>query len=215
MRLLTSLVTLGLITASALSAKTTMCFKENHTSMSTIESTALDGGACSSTKSVQDMKKDGWSVDDIKIEKSSTGSNYIYIFKKDENTLTTLDEQALEQRILQRLEERKKAEIQIKKQEAILRMSKNGKKLYIDKCQRCHGEKADELYGPSRALNQLDLEEFQTTMRDYVLGEYDRGQAVIMRPYATAVDSRDIKNIYSYILSLKKPQEKAQKEESK
>ncbi|XOB62649.1 c-type cytochrome [Campylobacterota bacterium DY0563] len=215
MKILTSLLTLGLITASSLSAQTTMCFKENHTSMATIESIALDGGECSSNKSVQDMKNDGWSVEDIKIEKTTNGSNYIYIFKKDENNSSSLDQDALEQRILKKLEERKKAEIQIKKQETLQRMSKSGKKLYIEKCQSCHGEKADEIYGTSRALDALDLSEFQLTMRDYILGEYDRGQAMIMRPYATAIDSRDIKNIYSYIQSLKKPEVEKKEEESK
>ena len=83
MKLLTS-ITLGLITSASLFAQTTMCFKENHTSMATIESTILDGGLCSSTKTVQDMKNEGWNVDDIKIEKSSKGNNYIYIFKKEE-----------------------------------------------------------------------------------------------------------------------------------
>ncbi len=107
MKLLTS-VTLGLITATSLLAQTTMCFKENHPSMTTIESTPLNGGLCSSSKSIQDMKKEGWSVEDIKIEKSANGNNYIYVLKKEAQTLSTLDEEKLEQRILQRLETRKK-----------------------------------------------------------------------------------------------------------
>lgn len=202
MKLLTS-ITLGLFTSTALLAQTTMCFKEGHTSMATIESTPLDGGACASTKSVNDMKKNGWAVEDIKIESATKGKNYIYILKKDEATISTIDEEKLEEKILKRLDDRKKQEIATRKKEIKLRMSKNGKKLYINKCQSCHGEKADEEYGRSRALTELTLFDFKTTIRDYNLGEYDRGQAFVMRPYANLMDSQDIKNVYSYIQSLK------------
>lgn len=216
MKLLTS-VTLGLITATSLLAQTTMCFKENHPSMSTIESTPLDGGLCSSSKSIQDMKKEGWNVEDIKIEKSAAGNNYIYVLKKEAQTLSTLDEEKLEQRILQRLETRKKEEQASKKREIKIRMSKDGKELYINKCQNCHGEKADNEYGPSRALTELNFYDFKTTIRDYGLGEYDRGQAFIMLPYANLMDNQDVKNVYSYIQSLKPKKEETEmkKEENK
>ncbi len=214
MKLLTS-VTLGLITATSLFAQTTMCFKENHNSMATIESTPLDGGACSSSKSLLDMKKEGWAVEDIKIETASSGKNYIYVLKKEETqNLSKLDEEKLEQRILQRLETRKQEELAAKKKEVKIRMSKDGKALYIKKCQNCHGEKADNPYGNSRALVNLNFVDFKTTIRDYELGEYDRGQAFIMRPYANAMNSTDIKNVYSYIQTLK-PKEENKQEESK
>lgn len=206
MKLLTS-VTLGLLASSTLFAQTTMCFKEAHTSMATIESTPLDGGACGSKKSLNDMKKAGWAVEDIKIETANIGKNYIYILKKDENTLSTINEEKLEQKILQRLEDRKKQEIASKKKEVKLRMSRNGKKLYINKCQSCHGENADEVYGRSRALSKLSLFDFKTTIRDYNLGEYDRGQAFVMKPYANLMNSQDIKNVYSYIQTLKNKKE--------
>ena len=35
-----------LLSASSIFADTTMCFKENHQSMSTIENTPIDGGLC-------------------------------------------------------------------------------------------------------------------------------------------------------------------------
>ncbi|WP_044416408.1 c-type cytochrome [Halarcobacter anaerophilus] len=218
MRLLTTVTLSSIATLSIAFAQTTMCFKENHKSMATIETTPLDGGACGSTKSVQDMKKDGWSIDDINIQKTNSGTNYIYIFKKDmPQQASSISEEKLEQRILQRLEERKKVEIEVKKEQARQRMSRSGKKLYIDKCQSCHGEKADEEYGTSRALIALDLEEFQTTLRDYMLGEYDRGQAFRMIPYANIMDSGDIKNVYSYIQALKdeKKENHKKQEESK
>ena len=196
-------LSIGIFTATTLFAQTTMCFKENHTSMMTIESTALDGGLCSSNKSVQDMKNDGWSVDDIKIEKSANGNNYIYIFKKNETNLSSINEEKLEQKILQKLETRKKEESAAKKTAIKMRMSRDGKNLYIKKCQNCHGEKANEKYGPSRALTELNFMDFKTTLRDYELGEYDRGQAIVMIPYANLMNSNDVKNVYSYINSLK------------
>jgi len=209
-------ITLGLFTTIALNAQTTMCFKENHLSMTTIETTNLDGGLCKSSKNVQDMKNEGWSVDDIKIEKSTNGNNYIYIFKKDQINLTAIDEEKLEQKILQRLETRKKEEQITRKKEIKVRMSKDGKKLYINKCQSCHGEKANVLTGNSRDLTKLNFYDFKTTIRDYGLGDYDRGTAFRMLPYANLMDSRDIKNVYSYINSLKpKEDQKEIEEESK
>lgn len=208
------LITLGLLTTSSLFAQTTMCFKENHQSMTTIETTTLDGGLCSSSKSAQDMKNDGWSVDDIKIEKSSTGNNYIYIFKKNETTTSSLDEKRLEQRIMQRLELRKKEEVDAKKKEIKIKMSKNGKELYINRCQKCHGEKGEKTpYNTSRALVDLNLNDFRLAIRDYSLGEYDRGYAMVMRPYAISLTTKKIKDVYTYIQSLKPQIEK--KEESK
>ena len=45
-----------LLSSASLFADTTMCFKENHKSMTTIESTPLDGGICAGKFSVNDMK---------------------------------------------------------------------------------------------------------------------------------------------------------------
>ncbi|MGB6327667.1 MAG: cytochrome c [Halarcobacter sp.] len=203
MKLLPSLIFTSILTLSLAHAQTTMCFKENHKSISTIETTSLNGGECQNQKSVQDMKKEGWSVADIDISKTENGSNYIYIFKKEELVLSSVNEKALEEKILQRLEERKTLELATKKKEVKMRMSKDGKKLYINKCQSCHGENANEIYGTSRALTELNFFDFKTTLRDYGLGEYDRGQAFVMLPYANLMDSRDVKNVYSYINSLK------------
>lgn len=201
-------IAFSLLSTSALLAQTTMCFKENHNSMATIESTPLDGGLCSSTKSLADMKKDGWSVDDIKIEPSTNGKNYIYILKKEAQTLSTMDEEKLEQRIMQRLEERKVQEQAKKKKEAMMQMSRSGKELYIKQCQSCHGEKAEKkAYGSSRPLVELSLEDMQLSIRDYLLGDYDRGKAFIMKPYAEILHNKDVKNIYSYIRTFKPKKE--------
>ena len=51
-----------LLSASSIFADTTMCFKENHQSMSTIENTPLDGGLCAGKNTIADMKAKGWNV---------------------------------------------------------------------------------------------------------------------------------------------------------
>lgn len=207
MKLLT-LISLGLLTTSTIFAQTTMCFKENHKSMSTIESTALDGGLCSSSKSLKEMKKDGWAVDDIKIESTSKGKNYIYIFKKDEVLLSTLNEEELEERIMQKIEKRKEVAGLERIVKAKRKMSKKGKDIYINKCQTCHGEKAEKTpYNNSRPLINLDLNDFQQAIRDYTVDEYDRGSAIVMKPYANMMNKTRNKEVYLYIQSLK-PEEK-------
>ena len=203
MKLITS-ITLGMLASTSLFANTTMCFKENHPSMTTIESTPLDGGECNSTKSINDMKKDGWEVSDIKIENSTNGKNYIYIFKKDSVNISKMDTEKLEQKIMQRLEQRKEVEQASKIIVAKEKMSRNGKELYINKCQSCHGEKADiKAYNVSRSLIDLSLQDMQLSIRDYTLDEYDRGFAMVMKPYATILNQKKIKEIYSYIKTLK------------
>ena len=207
MKLLSTL-TLSTLIATSLYAQTTMCFKENHSSMATIEKVTLDGGLCNSQKSVQDMKKNGWAIDDIKID----GQNYIYIFKK-ETTLNNVNMEQLEQKIMLRLENNKKEEQRIAKVQIAQRKSRSGQKIYTSKCQNCHGEKGEVAYGTSRAISELNLIDFTTTMRDYGLGNYDRGQAVIMRPYQ--ISKKDAQNVYVYLQSLKPENKDTKKEEAK
>jgi len=204
MKLLSSIALTSILTATIATAQTTMCFKENHKSMTTIETTALNGGECQNQKSVQDMKKEGWSVADINIDKTKNGANYIYIFKKEETNLSSIDEKALEEKILNRLEERKKQEIATKKKEAYIRKSKSGEKLYNNKCISCHGKNGElKARGVSRPIKDLNLQDFTLSIRGYNLGDYDRGMAFVMKPYATLMDSSDIKNVYVYLQSLK------------
>lgn len=70
-----------LLLATSSFASTTMCFKESHSSMATIESIALDGGECAGKYSINDMKAKGWNVDDIKISQTPKGMSFIYILK--------------------------------------------------------------------------------------------------------------------------------------
>ena len=64
----TILSTILLLSSTSLLAETTMCFKEN-ASMTTIESTPLNGGACNGKYTVNDMKAKGWSVEILKSHK--------------------------------------------------------------------------------------------------------------------------------------------------
>lgn len=217
MKLLNSIALTSILTASVALAQTTMCFKENHKSMATIESVSLNGGECKGQKSVSDMKKDGWQVADINIDKGENGSNYIYIFKKQEQNISSLDEQALEEKILNRLEERKKQEIATKKKQVYMQKSKSGEKLYQNKCATCHGDKGElKARGVSRPINDLNLQDFTLSIRGYNNGDYDRGMAFVMKPYATLMNQNDIKNVYVYLRSInKKPNEDKVLEENK
>ena len=62
-----------------LKANTTICYKKNWKSPSTIETTKLDGGECNGDLSLKDMLKNGWNIKDIKIERKKDGLNYSYI----------------------------------------------------------------------------------------------------------------------------------------
>ena len=65
-------------------AQETVCFKNNVEKPSTIESITLDGGVCNGKISLNEMKKDGWDVLDIKIIPSQNKFNYTYYFTKNE-----------------------------------------------------------------------------------------------------------------------------------
>ena len=65
-------------------AQETVCFKNDVEKPSTIETIALDGGVCKGNISLNEMKKDGWDVLDIKITPSQNKFNYTYYFIKNE-----------------------------------------------------------------------------------------------------------------------------------
>lgn len=65
--------------AQSLNAKTTMCYKNDWKSPSTIETVKLDGGECNSQFSFKEMLNKGWFLKDIKISKGKDGLNYSYI----------------------------------------------------------------------------------------------------------------------------------------
>lgn len=76
-----SLITIFALTllAQNLNAKTTICYKKDWKSPSTIETVKLDGGECNSDFSYKEMIKKGWFLKDIKIQRGENGLNYSYI----------------------------------------------------------------------------------------------------------------------------------------
>jgi len=178
-----------------LNAQTTMCFKENHKSMATIENIKLDGGECNSTKSVKEMKKDGWKIDDIKID----NNNYIYLFKKSTD-LTNIDMATLEAGIIKKLEAKKVEEKKIELAKIQVANMSRGKEFYIAKCQNCHGENAREEMYNSKPLISLSKKDFKNAIQHYQNGIR---QDISMEAYANSMDPNDTKNTYTYIQSLK------------
>jgi len=202
----------GLLLATSialLSASSTMCFKKEHQDPSNIEQTPLDGGECKSVKTVKDMEKEGYVVEDIKITSGNTGLNYIYIFKQP--TISSGNGVVVGNRIMTKaqlkeyLTEINKEEEARKAKEEAEGSLELGKKIYTSKCFRCHGLKGDvRAYNSARALNTLSVDQIKVALRDYESGDKDNGMAMIMRPYAAQLDSKDIKSVANYIQTLRK-----------
>jgi hypothetical protein len=71
-----------MILANLVNAQTTVCYKNNWNTPSTIESTPLEGDVCEGKYSLNDMKKDGWNVLDIKIDSNQNKLSYRYFLVK-------------------------------------------------------------------------------------------------------------------------------------
>ena len=199
-----------LLSASSIFADTTMCFKENHQSMSTIETTPLDGGLCAGKNTITDMKAKGWNVDDIKISNTPNGMNFIYILKTPVSQAVSSsnfsgNQADMEARIMDKLEKKKEAEKKAIEVKAIQDAAINGEKTYVNKCQSCHGTNGEKnAYNTSRPLKDLSIEDMTVSIRDYKLGNKTSGNAIIMTPYANYVNENDIKGIYSYLKKISK-----------
>lgn len=187
-----------------------MCFKEN-ASMSTIENTPLNGGACAGKFSVNDMKTKGWSVDDIKISQTQNGMNFVYVLKT-ATTATPMvapmvvsgNQADMEARIMAKIEQKKVAEEKAKVEKELADAKSDAKTLYTSKCQNCHGEKGEKsAYNSARPLKDLSLEDMQESIKNYKIGKTDSSNANIMVPYANFVDNKEIKGIHAYLNSLK------------
>ena len=198
-----------LLSSTSIFADTTMCFKENHQSMSTIENTPLDGGICAGKNTIADMKAKGWLVDDIKISQSANGMNFIYVLKTPVSQMASQsnfsgNQADMEARILEKLEKKKEAEkaaeeIQIKKD-----LSEDGKNIYVNKCQSCHGEKGESTIGGySRPLNTLSSEDMRDSISGYTNGTYDRGRASVMRPITSTLTHVTLDKVSAYLESIK------------
>ncbi len=199
----TILSTILLLSSTSLLAETTMCFKEN-ASMTTIESTPLNGGACNGKYTVNDMKAKGWSVDDIKISQTTNGMNFIYILKTASSVQATPviagNQADMEARIIEKLEKKKVEEQKAKVEKELKDAQIDAQKIYTSKCQTCHGENGEKkAYNSSRPLKDLSLEDMEESIKDYKNGTKNSGNATIMAPYASFVDYKEIKGIHAYI----------------
>ena len=202
------LSTILLLGSTSLLADTTMCFKENHKSMSTIENTPLEGGACAGKYTVNDMKAKGWSVDDIKISQTANGMSFIYVLKTATAATTTSsnftgNQAQMEANILAKLEQKKVAEEKAKVEQELKDTAVISKELYVNKCQSCHGENGEKsAYNTSRPLKDLSFEDMQESIKNYKIGKVDSMNANIMTPYANFVDYKEIKGINAYLKEL-------------
>jgi cytochrome c553 len=183
-----------------------MCFKEN-ASMTTIESTPLNGGACNGKYTVNDMKAKGWSVDDIKISQTATGMNFIYILKTASTTqvtpVVTGNQADMEARIVEKLEKKKEAEAKAKEVQEIKEATIDGEKVYTTKCQSCHGTNGEKsAYNSSRPLKTLSVEDMNEAIKDYKVGRMNSANSTIMVPYANYLDEKTIKGIHGYLSNL-------------
>jgi len=107
-------------------------------------------------------------------------------------------------KIMAQVESQNIQKIADKKAQATKVTFNNGKSIYTAKCQSCHGKKAQKsAYNRSRALNSLTLKEIETSIRGYLMDEYDRGLAILMKPYAVSLSDKDVKDVYQYIQTLK------------
>ncbi len=194
-----------LMSTTSIFAETTMCFKENQSSMSTIESTPLNGGLCGGKFSVNDMKSKGWSVDDIKISQTPTGMNFIYILKngttiQTTSTVTTGSQADMEARIMAKLEKKKVEEEKAKVEKELKDAQVDAEKLYTSKCQNCHGVNGEKrAYNSSRPLKDLTYDEMQESIKDYKTGNKNSGNATIMAPYASFIDYKELKGVQAYL----------------
>lgn len=202
------LSTILLLGSTPLLADTTMCFKENHKSMSTIENTPLDGGICAGKYTVNDMKTKGWSVDDIKISQTANGMSFIYVLKTATAVSTTSssnfvgNQAQMEANILAKLEQKKVAEEKAKIEQELKEVKIDAQNIYINKCQNCHGTNGEITKNNLRALKSLSIEDMEESLKDYKLGRNDKVNLINASMHTNNLDSKTIKGIYTYLKEL-------------
>lgn len=195
----------SLLLCSSILADTTMCFKENHPSMSTIESTALNGGACEGKYSINDMKKKGWVIDDIKINQTANGASYIYILKTKDHannfaaiTPSGISQEQMEANILAKLEAKKEQEEALKIEKEQEDLKEQAQTLYLNQCQNCHGAKGELRKGDSR-LRDLTQAQMENALKEYVLGIGDKGSSIYAPSHINFLNNKNIKGIKAYL----------------
>ena len=195
------LIVTSLITSTSVLAQTTMCFKKDVQDLTQLEDIKLNGGECKSAYSLNDMKKDGWEVSDIKIN----NNDYIYILKKGSAISwngTSTDTEAMEERLLKKMEEKRKKEIEQKKLADAKAIIDTGKAYYEKKCQSCHGVNGELEPGFSVKIKDLTKDQFLEAMDGYRFGSYNRGSGEQMKAYAMTTTEEESKNIIRYLESI-------------
>lgn len=195
-------------TASILSASVTMCYKKDHVDPSTIETITLSGGECNDKLSVNDMKKNGYQVDSMKIQNGTNGFNYIYVFqketvKKQMQAVVPIVSGLSDADLTARIENIQKKKIEKKEKEEMISSIDSAKKIYESTCKRCHGDGSISAYNLAEPLNNLSLEDMKMAISDYGNGTKDNGMAMLMQPYASLVTDKDVEGIYNYLKTLK------------
>jgi mono/diheme cytochrome c family protein len=192
---------LALALTTSLFADVTMCYKENLTTPSKLETVTLDGGECNGKYSVIDMKKNGWSIKDISTSKGENGLNYSYVFSKDSLVASPAVVQPISSENLKQqmaiLEQEKMAQEKMDKEAEILA---NGKRIYESQCARCHGINGELAPYTSKKLVGMDSEEFDDSMRAYGLNQKNSSAAIIMGPYSLISIER--KDVIKYLESI-------------
>jgi len=193
-------ITILLLTTS-LFADVTMCYKENFTTPSKLETIALDGGECNGKYSVTDMKKNGWSIKDISTSKGDNGLNYSYVFSKDSSVVVPTVVQSISSESLKQqmaiLDKERIAQEKINKEADALA---NGKRVYESQCARCHGIHGELAPYTSKKLVGMDSDEFDDSMRAYGLNQKNSSAAIIMGPYSLISIER--KDVIKYLESI-------------
>ena len=198
MKIITKIALITSLSTFAYS-EVTICFKKNHSDISTLESVKLDGGKCLGVNSQNEMLKQGWTLQNFNIKEG----DYLYIFKKDDKNLNVTNKQSIESIVEKKIEEKKTEDLtktlKIEKEKSF----SLGKKTYLSKCSSCHGIKANKKVGNSAVLNNMSLDDFLDSLKGYKIGSYDLGNASEMKPYAVGFSSYEMKGIYEYIKNIK------------
>ncbi|QEZ88428.1 c-type cytochrome [Aliarcobacter cibarius] len=202
-----------LLLATSSFASTTMCFKESHSSMATIESIALDGGECAGKYSINDMKAKGWSVDDIKITQTPKGMSFIYILKSPDHAKIapmvaggavaggSISQEQMEANIMAKLEAKKVAEEKAKVEQEIKEAKIDAQGIYTNQCQNCHGAKGEVRKGNSK-LKDLTIEQMEEALKDYKLGVGEKASSVYGPSHINFLNDKTIKGIKAYLDSI-------------
>ena len=198
------LLLIAILFTSNANAQETLCYKENLKSISEIETVKLNGGACQNKNSIKDMQNNQWIIDDIKITPKDGKYSFLYVFKKNvivKNTTVDID---LDQKILMAIKTDRVQTKKIKAKKELETKLNNGEHLYILKCQRCHGEKANRVASNvSAKLSEMTYEEMETSIVGYRFNDYNKGRSFLMKPYSEISD-KELKNVFDYIQTMKK-----------